>query len=90
MWLYHITSDKFCIQGGVTASISSDSSITLTFKKSFKDTNFSMTLVPKRSSGITSGQGMLLFYPAANNKATIFNGQDTAYTACWTAHGYVS
>ena len=85
---YRVWSNGWIEQGGVTPSIPTDGSLRLTFLQPFSNANYTVQLTVRHGAGITGGNGMLSFYPYDNSSITIFNGQDTAYSAAWYACGY--
>ena len=87
-------SDKWCIQGGQTANTNMGTSITCTFKKSFKDTNYCVscegTLVStddvwykSECSSFTTTSFVIV------NRRYTGSGTDTLYYK-WQASGYIN
>lgn len=84
---YRIYSDGWCEQGG-RASVASDNSVTVTFLKNFKDTNYYANWI-SCSGAITTGSGTRAADTLTTTSMRIYNGQDTTMTANWQACGYI-
>lgn len=73
-------------QGGIASSVPANGSSTITLSKSFANSNYSVSLTFRSTSGITGGGGDLSYNPSTSS-FVLFNGQDQALDVCWKAVG---
>jgi hypothetical protein len=73
-------------QGGIASSVPANGSSTITLSKSFANSNYSVSLTYRTTSGITAGGGDLSYNPSTGS-FVLFNGQDQALDVCWKAVG---
>ena len=78
---YRVYSDGWCEQGGVTSTAS------VTFLKSFANTNYSVTCTYYQADASVSKSGH--FFPVSKTKTTMSRAYDTT-TVNWTACGYIA
>lgn len=80
--IYHKSSDNFCMQGGYKSSGG-----TVTYKKAFKDTNYTLVggIIPGTPS--TTYEHMNL---ASQTKTGFTFTQYDGYTLKWAAYGYIA
>lgn len=88
MWIYRINSDKFCEQGGYTTT-KQDTYITVTLKKAYKDTNYSVFTNGVRTSynNNNNNSGMIGTKTTTNFQLWEY---DYASPQVWRAIGYIS
>lgn len=87
---YRIYSDGWCEQGGLSSSISANSSGTITFHKEFADTNYNIQLTIRKATLETGGAGEVSYGPTSETQATINNGLDKDLEFTWEAKGYIA
>lgn len=89
MWLYRITSDKFCEQGGYTTT-KQDSYVTVTLKKNYKDTNYLIFTQGYRTTTNNNGNnnsGMIGTKTTSNFQLYEYDYGNAQY---WRALGYIA
>lgn len=73
-------------QGGIASSVPANGSSTITLPESFANSNYSVSLTYRTTSGITGGGGDLSYNPSTGS-FVLFNGQDNTLDVCWKAVG---
>ena len=87
---YRVYSDKWCIQGGRIAGIS-NANTTITFKKAYKDTNYSFVSGQQNDSQTSDSYNENdWLYTKSNNSIVIYNSRPANGYIYWQTQGYIS
>jgi hypothetical protein len=88
---YRVYSDGWCEQGGIVSSVDYYNSKTISFAKTFSDTNYCLSITCKTNSNqVVNASTTLQVYNYSDSQANVFNVSTTSINAYWRACGYIS
>lgn len=88
---YRVYSDGWCEQGGIVSSVDYYNSKTISFAKTFSDTNYCLSITCKTNSNqVVNAHTTLQVYNYSDSQANVFNVSTTSINAYWRACGYIS
>lgn len=88
---YRVYDDGWCEQGGIVSSVDYYNPKTISFAKTFSDTNYCLSITCKTNSNqVVNANTTLQVYNYSDSQANVFNVSTTSINAYWRACGYLA